>query len=307
MKKMVLIFVLFAKIGWSQQFIIEKTEQLTFQKHGAFYATAFHPDGNSILASSPNFKGLFLIELTSKKIQELTNLQGAGYEPCFNSDGSKLFFRFDEFISMKKYSSLFEYEFNSGKTTLLEEKNRNLTSPQVANNRLNYQSNGIQKYTLISSMKSANVQNEPWLQLENLKIVIYQNETQKEILPNGDGSYIWASLSPDKTKLVYTFQGRTTFVCDLQGKIIAEVGRLNAPKWLNNQTIIGMHDQDNGYITTGSEIYAYSLTDNKQTILSTPKGKMAMYPIPSPDGKKIVFQTEKGELFILNVTIKNEK
>jgi hypothetical protein len=36
----------------------------------------------------------------------------------------------------------------------------------------------------------------------------------------------------------------------------------------------------------------------------TPRGVMAMYPAASADGKRIAFNTEKGEIYILNVSIK---
>lgn len=45
--------------------------------------------------------------------------------------------------------------------------------------------------------------------IENRQLVLYRNGERKEISPNGkDCSYLWPSISPDGTKLLYKVAGK---------------------------------------------------------------------------------------------------
>ena len=78
--------------------------------------------------------------------------------------------------------------------------------------------------------------------VENQKIVLTQNEHQTVLAPNGqEDSYYWLSLSPDGTRILYSSAHHGTCVCDLQGKLLHSLGRLNAPKWLDDNNVCGMH------------------------------------------------------------------
>jgi hypothetical protein len=134
--------------------------------------------------------------------------------------------------------------------------------------------------------------------------VLYINGNRKLVTPNGEGNYIWVSLSPDKTRLLYNYNGRGTFICKLDGTILDDIGRLNAPRWLNDQIIIGMNDKDDGYRVLSSDIICYSIATKKKTNLTSTSDKIEMYPFPFPDGNRIVYQTLSGELYIMNLSKK---
>jgi Tol biopolymer transport system component len=304
MKSLVVFLIFITGIVQAQNVKVLKSEQLTSLKDGEFIISAVSPDNKSILASFPGFKGLYVIDINLKKILRISDLPGAGYEPCFSDDGSRIFFRSDEFIGAKKYSSLSEYDLKTGKTTLIENKSRELTSPVMLNNQLNYSVEGNRRVRVVGSgiMKSAS--SGIYVLLENLKPVLYADGKRTQITPNGEGNYIWVSLSPDKTKLLYNFGGRGTFVSDLDGRIIADLGKFQAPHWLNNFIIIGMNDKDDGYRVLSSDIVYYSLVTRKLTNLTSTSDNIEMYPIPFADGDKVIYQTLKGELFIMYLNIK---
>jgi hypothetical protein len=67
---------------------------------------------------------------------------------------------------------------------------------------------------------------------------------------------------------------------------------------------VGMDDKDDGEKIISSSIVALSINGKVRQILPTPAHKMAMYPSASIDGLRIAFNTEKGELYLLNVQIK---
>ncbi|MDE6463924.1 MAG: hypothetical protein K2L16_04750, partial [Muribaculaceae bacterium] len=117
--------------------------------------------------------------------------------------------------------------------------------------------------------------------------------------PQGRGSYLWPQLSPDGTKIVYYLAGRGCFVCDTDGSNVRPLGMLRAAKWLDNETIVGMNDVDDGEFITSSSIIASNLEGVRQTLTSD--DVIALYPSASADGRNIAFATPEGRLFIINL------
>ena len=65
-----------------------------------------------------------------------------------------------------------------------------------------------------------------------------------------------------------------------------------------------MDDKDDGQNVLSSTVIALTIYGKVRQTLSTPSGKMAMYPAASADGSRIAFNTEKGEVYLLNIQIK---
>ena len=141
--------------------------------------------------------------------------------------------------------------------------------------------------------------------VENRKMVLYVNGNRTVLTPNGENaSYIWPSISPDQKNIVYTVASKGTFVCDIEGNNVVSLGKLSSPVWLDNQWIVGMDDKDDGEKLLSSVLVAVTADGKIRQTIETPEGKMAMYPAASADGKRIVCNTENGELFIIDLLIK---
>ena len=77
--------------------------------------------------------------------------------------------------------------------------------------------------------------------VDNQKIVLNRDGQITVLAPNGqDESYYWVSLSPDQTQILYSTAHHGTCVCDLNGNVLRSLGRLNAPKWMDNENVSGM-------------------------------------------------------------------
>ena len=120
------------------------------------------------------------------------------------------------------------------------------------------------------------------------------------ISPNGQegASYLWASVSPNGTKVCYYYVSGGCYVADIDGSNPVFVGNIRAAKWLNDLTVVGMHDIDNGEYVTSSKLIAASIDGKVKQELTT-DSSMAMYP--SAEANRIAYSTPKGELFIINL------
>ncbi len=305
LRALTLLFLcLFALQLQAQEIRADKTRKLAGHADGEHLLSAVSPDGRKILVSETGYRGISLMDITTGRTTPVNDMPGAGFEPCFTGDGHFIIFKADDFSGKRKLSSVLSYELSTGETRTLLPKTRNLTAPAVSGGKIFCLSEG----TLVSSgAGTATLKNaataDTVLLLENLTPVLNLNGQKKTLKPSGEGSYIWASLSPDKTRIVYYFAGKGTFISDLEGRILFAPGRISAPKWLSNQIIIGMDDRDDGHNVTGSEIVCFSLGSNETTYLTSTASRTEMYPFPLPGGKSVVFQTSEGDIFVMKLRI----
>ena len=122
----------------------------------------------------------------------------------------------------------------------------------------------------------------------------------KVISPNGQegASYLWPSISPNGTKVCYYLATKGCYVANIDGSDPVFVGAIRAAKWLNDLTVVGMHDIDNGSIVTSSKLIAASIDGQVKQELTVDES-LAMFP--STNGKRIAYSTPMGDLFIINL------
>ena len=304
MKYVLLVLSFITCIANAQEIKVKRIKQLTPRDTGEYAVSGVSPDGKKLLVTGPGLKGLYLLNIRSRKAETITEMAGAGYEPVFSPDGRYICFRTDEYSSKLKYSSLHKIDLVTGESETLERKSRNISQPVAVSNNVAYFANGLHQVKGFEDNNLKSLEKETYVLLEELLPVLYINGEKKILKPGGDGSYIWVSLSPDKTKLLYHLVGKGTFISDLNGNILGTPGKLNAPKWLTDQVIIGMNDKDDGDRLISSEIVAFNLTTGKRTNLTSSGERNEMYPFPFPNGKKIAFRTPGGELYLMKVKVR---
>ena len=101
----------------------------------------------------------------------------------------------------------------------------------------------------------------------------------------GSNGYLWASLSPDGTRVMFEAASRGLYVCDLNGTVIADLGQFLMPSWYNNEYIIAMSNAGNVRLR-GSRIWLLSL-DGSVCAPLTDREERAVQPMVS--GDKVVY------------------
>jgi Tol biopolymer transport system component len=145
---------------------------------------------------------------------------------------------------------------------------------------------------------------DPVVYIEDQKIAIILDNQKKLLTPLGEGNYIWPSLSPDKTRLLFTFAGRGTFVADLAGNVLAELGIARAPEWSpDGNWVVCMVDVDDGHVITASDIWVVSADGKRRIQLTETEDLIEMHPAWSPSMDKIAFDTVDGRIGYLTIEI----
>lgn len=141
---------------------------------------------------------------------------------------------------------------------------------------------------------------------EGSKLIVRQGNKTSEYTPvESYAGYLWPSLSPDGTKIMFVAAGKGIVVTDLKGKIISLPGskRLEAPVWFGNNHIVAMNTTDDGHQLASSQIVLLTLDGSASQELTRPES-MAMFPAASGSAERVVYNTIDGRLYLLNVKLR---
>ena len=162
-----------------------------------------------------------------------------------------------------------------------------------------YLSHGQADYRVSTDEAALRVDNE------NLDLNLYRNGERIVLKPHGDVNYIWSSLSPDQTMILFNTK-KGTAICDLNGKEIINLGQdINAPVWYGNDYVVGMDDNHDGYYNISSSITMASVDGAMFFHLTSPEG-FGMYPNVDVQSGRIVYNTENGEIRLLQLNLTEE-
>jgi Tol biopolymer transport system component len=291
------IIILFYSIA-SAQIIINRIEKIPLPSNQEWTNPVFSPDGKKIYFTNSSYNGIWEYTISENKLRKITDAPGSGYGFSISDDGKFLVYRkttYDE-ISRERFQEL--YQVNLKNLFVIKiAAGSDLSNPTFVKSTVIYSSGSETK-----NLEKARLSGETKvIGIENTKIVVLHNGKRKVLDPFGNGSYIWPSLSPDKTKLVAYEADRGAFICDLDGNILSKLGRIDAPVWTRDgKYIIYMDDRDDGHFILSSEIMAISPDGKEKFQLTSTPNVIEMYPHTSPVENKIVYSSLSGEIFILS-------
>jgi Tol biopolymer transport system component len=299
-RRPILIITLFLLYSIAHaQIFTARIEKLPLPTNQEWAYPVFSPDGKKIYFTNSSYNGIWEYTLTTNKLRQITDAPGSGYGFSFSDDGSQLVYRKTTYDEKTRERTQELYQVNL--KTLLSKKiaaGSDISNPTFVKSNVVF-SSGFETKNLENVKLSSN--ETKVIGIENTKIVILHNGERKVLDPFGNGSYIWPSLSPDKTKLVAYEADRGAFVCDLNGNILAKLGRVDAPVWTRDgKYIIYMDDKDDGHFILSSEIMAITPDGKEKYQLTSTPNVIEMYPHTSPIENKIVCSSLSGEIFIIH-------
>ncbi|MBN2571114.1 MAG: PD40 domain-containing protein [Ignavibacteriales bacterium] len=300
MKKIWLFSFILPFLVLGQQVKIVDTKQIT--EAGDYFYPRFSKDNSTLFVSSNNYDGIRAINIETKAERVINNYSGAGWDYVISEDGNNLLCRPYAFIDGMKYYSIISQNLTDLSENVLEKDIRNLSSPMLSKEGISY----IKEGSLESSeiIQNLSIKENVFVYWDNWNIIIDRNGNKKEYKPFGDEIYIWISLSPDKLKFLFTLGNKGTFIADLDGNILVELGKdVQAPKWSpDGNWIVYMNQTDDGVNYVTSEIWVVNSMSGNKIQLTNTDNVIEMYPEWSNDGKMITYNSTDGQIFISNLS-----
>lgn len=233
------------------------------------------PKGDYLLLTNMDNKGLVRYDLNTQATAIITEAEGAGWNAKISQDGSKITYRQRHDNNPLIRYDIMQHSMTEGKAVVRAQAQRGTAQLVAAD---------------ANSTVAVN---------EDLHMVLNHNGKNIILTPNGTNeAYNWPSISPDGSKILYYVSGKGCFVCDINGNNVRKItNHCRAAQWYNNNTIVGMADEDDGTVLTASAIVVYTLDGKSQILVG--KNTMAIYPFATEG--KIAFSTAAGEMYLLNV------
>lgn len=246
------------------------------EKGQVMQAVAVSPQGDYVLLSSDTRQGLVKWDLATERATKLTDKEGTGSDVRISQDGQQVIYSETSFKNKRRRQSVKSIDLKTG-------KHKTLAGP----------ARGAQGY-------DNGTGDQPVLTHRHLKLYMTRNGETTLLAPNGpDEHYIWASLSPSASRVLYYVSGHGAFVCDLDGSHVVAMGNLTAPRWWDDETIVGMDEVDNEYVIVASKVVARTLDGRTQVL--TGDDVVATYPLPSAQSGKIIFSTPDGHIHLIKI------
>ena len=237
------------------------------------------PDGQMLLYSPTEGTSLMLKNLSTGAVTTVASVGYPGFDAIWGNDGKVYYVTQQRKKNGLVYRTGHCYDPATGKSTVVLKAQHGrvqalrATHGTVINgeHQIYYSTKQVGAYCYTRGDKL---------------YLVDEGGTTRTLQPvTGSNGYLWAALSPDGTKVLFEAAARGLFVCDLDGRIIADLDQYLMPCWYNNDYIVAMSNAGN-VRTSGSRIWLMSVNGEVIKPISL-KDERAVQPMVA--GNKVVY------------------
>lgn len=299
MKKILLSALLLCSgvMGYAQLLNVQSIEKVALPSEVTVEKATISPNGDFVVIAQKEKAGIHRLDLNTKAVTTIAE-SGIMHDLKISNDGQTVVYR-EARVNEKRLRqiALKAFDLKRGTESMIVPFCRDLQGVALVNN--NVIAVNSEKLTAKSLNGGEAKVTMPVASVRYGQLCI----DGKVISPQGTtgNSYMWASVSPDGTRVLYFLSTQGCFIANIDGSNPVYLGLLHAPRWYDNNTVVGMFDRDNGHQIYASRLVAVS-ADGKVKQNLTDDASLALFPSITEAGDKISYTTPAGELFIINIT-----
>ncbi len=285
--KKILLFILV--ISNSHSVFSQKIEKMSRVDVDGFYTNpVVSPDGKFTLVTGHHFKGVYVLNLLTNEITQISDKEGSGYGYSWDNNNEMVYFKQKEAKEYFSDSKVFSYSLKTRTTTLMPDIDINMLS--------SYHGKGI----------NAESQIVVYTNMTTLKIEAKDLISKKSwVITPEEGQYYNALLSPDGKK-VAVHNGSDIYIYDINGNGKGQkVGTGIATSWsADNQHILGFLDtSEDGHNVTNSELYLFDIKTLKSKKVTNTEVLLEMFPSFIGENKVLFTDDKTGAIYTANLKI----
>lgn len=257
------------------------------------------PDGSFVVGYAPANHAIMKIDASNGSSAKVAEGEGLYNLRLTGDQNTVIFTRPTVNKKHMRYISLEAASLADGKVQVLVKPTRRLNHGiAVAGSTVTAVENGkVRTKTLVKGEKS---QSAPVASISYGHLQVTNNGKTVTIDPQGRGSYLWPSVSPDGTKVLYWLVGRGCFVANLDGSDARSLGNLRSAVFCGNDMVVGAAQRGNDQVIAESRLVAKRIADGTTQML-TDENTIALDPSASADGSRISFTDLEGAVYIINI------
>ena len=281
----------------AQDVKIVRHEQLLKGIESQCYNPVLSPDGQKVLFTQSDYEGLNVYDIADDVVTPLASDRLAGFSPAFSKDGKSVYFLSQTRENMLVYREMKRVNLDGTGMSTVMEKSRGMLHPVAVDG-------GVVTVSDNGRKLKAKSNGGTYAYSAGKKIVVVKNGIEKKIAPVPTKyTYIWESLSPDGTKILFYAGGKGAYICDLDGNLVAELGKYTSPAWCGNDYVVAVNATHDGHQYETSQIVLLKVDGSYKKELTAPVS-MSMHPTASASGDRLTYNTIDGRLFLMDLRIK---
>ncbi len=281
----------------AQDVKIVRHEQLLKGVESQCYNPVLSPDGQKVLFTQSDYEGLNVYDIADDVVTPLASDRLAGFSPAFSKDGKSVYFLSQTRENMLVYREMKSVNLDGTGMSTVMGKSRGMLHPVAVDG-------GVVTVSDNGRKLKAKSNGGTYAYSAGKKIVVVKNGIEKKIAPVPTKyTYIWESLSPDGTKILFYAGGKGTYICDLDGNLVAELGKYTSPAWCGNDYVVAVNATHDGHQYETSQIVLLKVDGSYKKELTAPVS-MSMHPTASASGDRLTYNTIDGRLFLMDLRIK---
>lgn len=294
--KLLIIAAACSLAATAQQVEITSRQQLLKGTESDICNPVLSADGSQLLFTHSNYRGLKLYDFADGVATTVSTDDMAGFEPKFARDGKSVYFMSQTSENQRVYREVKRYDIAGNASMAVTEKMRGMKAPVAVEGGFATVSDGGLRL-------KANRKGGTYVYSDGAVLVVVRNGKETRLQPVAtEHTYMWESLSPDGQKILFYAGGKGAYVCDLDGNVLASLGRYVAPRWAGNNYVVAENSTSDGHQYESSQILLIKADGSFQQALTKPE-TMTMNPSASADGTRIAYNTIDGRLFVMTIKI----
>lgn len=234
------------------------------------------PDGKTLLFSTVNHEGLKAYDMATAAITVIDDSRGAGFDPVFSADGSEVYYRTAVTVDGLLNRDVRSFSLREGKARKLRKADR-------------------------SDVNLAGLAGSDFVCADYRTITVSRKGKESHISPLADAhSYLWASMSPDGSRMIFTEPFKGVFVSGLDGSDVRRVAtKGDFSAWACNDWIITVVSHDDGYVITDARLYAVNVNDGTMVSL-TDEDTLVSEATAASDGT-VIYTDIAGDMYMIKL------
>jgi len=271
----------------------------------------FSPDGKQIAFTKTGYTGIWIYDLSTKSIKQITDETSAGFGYKWSYDSKYILSRVAEYRDLKRYNAVKMFDVQTGEAKQLSDYRTMMPSlPDWAffnEKAYIFNKGNVEFFETGLKVQGGQMRwKKPdiiYLANNNIGKMNLDSETQIFYSPVKDVDYINLSVSPYNNKIVFEVMGGNMFTCNIDGSNLVDLGKGNRPRWApDGNKIIFMITKDDGHEFTASDIFSINADGTQKINLTNTDDVIELNPCFAPDGKSIVFDVyNNGSIYLMNI------
>lgn len=288
------IFLIFTGSLFAQTSFKVVDKKIISLKNHCLIAPKWSPDGNYIAAAGDNYGSIWLYHVKTERWKKLTEENGAGWDFDWSPDSKKIAFRANIFKNRRKQTTIKYVDITTGKVEKVIEYDRNLSTPKwINNNILAFMHKD--EFKTVSVIQKSMTKLAANLPQKNVCLFsadgIYTKTLSRDvrILTSLKGQTFHVSYSPDGASILFEKPGSQIFSFNERTETIKFITEGEMPAWSpDSKFIVFANPKDDGHQFISSDILICDANGKNKQQLTQTDDELEMHPYWSPDGKKIV-------------------